>query len=255
MTFNIRYNTDEDGENAWPKRRELFFKTIEMFNPDLLGLQEVKTDQGQEIKERLKEYEMIGQPRDESPRAERSSVMFKRDRFEMVRGGTFWLSETPDEAGSKGWDGVFPRVCTWVELRDRKSDGRTLFYFNTHWDHKGAKAREESAKLMRRKVDELAGDKPVIITGDFNAPQNTKPYTTLLGDKFTEAFLDAHPRPTTQDYTFHSFTGHNTHAVRIDWVLRSKDFITKSAAINRTNENGRYPSDHFPVEAVFGWKN
>jgi endonuclease/exonuclease/phosphatase family metal-dependent hydrolase len=253
MTFNIRFDNAADKENAWPHRREMFFRTIENFAPDLLGLQEVQTAQGNQIKEHLKDYEMIGQPRDESERAERSSVMFKRDRFELVRSGTFWLSETPDVAGSKGWDGMFPRVCTWAELRDRKASDRPIFYFNTHWDHRGEKARAESAKLMSRRIAEIAGDKPAIITGDFNTPHDSNPHKVLLGDRFTDAFAETHPQPTTQDFTFHGFTGKNDRAIRIDWILRSPELRTKSAAIDRTNEYGRYPSDHFPVVAVFEW--
>jgi endonuclease/exonuclease/phosphatase family metal-dependent hydrolase len=194
---------------------------------------------------------MVGVPRDDQ-RAERSPAMYRLDRFEQVRGGTFWLSETPD-VPSKGWDAAFARVCSWVELRDRKTAGRSVVFFNTHWDHRGVIARAESAKLMRAKVAEIAGDKPVIVTGDFNTPHDSAGYKELLSDRLFEAFADTHPQPTTQYFTFHGFTGKNTHAKRIDWILRNGAFKTKSAEINRTNEQGRYPSDHFPIEAIFDY--
>jgi endonuclease/exonuclease/phosphatase family metal-dependent hydrolase len=256
-SFNIRYVNPFDGPNAWPLRKELVFKTIETFDPDLLGMQEVTPLQFVEAGERLKRYEMLGLPRDDGNiLGERAPVLFKRDRFEKIAGSTFWLSETPEKPGSKGWDGAFPRVCSWVELRDKRADGRPIFFFNTHFDHKGVQARLESAKLMRTKIAEIAGDRAVIVTGDFNSPQDSKAYKELLGDWFKEAFLEAHPNPTTQQSTFHSFTGKNErNDHRIDWILRSPAFRTKSAEIDRTNDNGQYPSDHFPITAILEWRD
>jgi endonuclease/exonuclease/phosphatase family metal-dependent hydrolase len=255
MTFNIRIAAAKDGPDAWPLRRELLFQTIDQFDPDLLGTQEVQPSQADALREHLKGYEMVGLPREDGKTTgERSAVFFKSDRFEKVKEGTFWLSPTPDVPGSKGWDAMFPRVCSWAELRDRKASGRPIVFFNTHWDHKGVTARAESAKVMRAKVTEIAGDKPVIITGDFNAAHDSAPHKEMLAGGFVEAFAETHPQPTTQDFTFHGFTGKNAHAKRIDWILRSNAFQTKSAAIDRTNDHGRYPSDHFPVTAVLEWR-
>lgn len=266
MSFNIRYATPSDipAGNAWPLRKELVFKTIEAFDPDLMGLQEVLPTQGEELKARFAAtHEFLGVPRDDGKSSgEMVPVLFRRDRFEKVRHGTFWLSETPDTPGSKGWDANLPRIVTWVELRDRKHDGRPLLFLNTHFDHIGKQARLESAKLMRKRMLQLAGaggEMGVIITGDFNTPQDSPPYNELLGEgdgalRLVETFKEANPRPTTQDYTFHGFTGQNSRADRIDWVLRSRHFKTMKATIDRTNDNGRYPSDHYPVTAVLQWK-
>jgi len=271
MSFNIRYATPKDipSGNAWPQRKEVLFKTIEAFDPDLAGLQEVLPTQGAELKERFaKTHDFIGVPRNDGKTSgEMAAILFRRDRFEKVRDGTFWLSPTPDVVGSKGWDADLPRVVTWVELRDTKNNDRPLLFLNTHFDHLGKQARLESAKLMRQRVLELAalgGDKAIIVTGDFNVPQYSPPYKELLngsdgggGDtlRLVETFKDATPKPTTQDYTFHGFTGTNDRADRIDWVLRSDHFKTIKGVIDRNNDNGRYPSDHYPVEAVLEWKD
>jgi len=270
MTFNIRYATPKDipSGNAWAQRKELLFKTIEAFDPDLLGTQEVLPTQGGELKERFaKSHEFIGVPRNDGKTSgEMAAVLFRRDRFEKVKDGTFWLSLTPEVVGSKGWDADLPRVVTWVELRDRRNNDRPLLFMNTHFDHLGKQARLESAKLMRKRMLELAGadgDKAILVTGDFNVPQYSPPYKELLngsgveGDtlRLVETFKDATPKPTTQDFTFNNFNGTNDRADRIDWVLRSDHFKTVKAMIDRTNENGRYPSDHFPVEAVVEWKD
>jgi endonuclease/exonuclease/phosphatase family metal-dependent hydrolase len=255
MTFNIRLASAKDGPNAWPLRRDLFFSTIEKFDPDLLGTQEVEPSQASELRERLKSYDLIGLPRtDGKTLGERSPVMFKRERFQCVRAGTFWLSTTPEVFGSKGWDAMLPRVCSWAELRDRKANGRTVFFFNTHWDHRGPQARAESAKLMRAKIAEIAGDSPTIVTGDFNTAAESAPHQTLVADTLFDAFAEANSKPTTRPFTFHGFTGRGEHAARIDWIIRSSAFATVSATIDRTNDNGRYPSDHFPVEAVLRWR-
>jgi endonuclease/exonuclease/phosphatase family metal-dependent hydrolase len=265
MSFNIRLNTPKDMANAWPLRKDVFFKTIETFAPDLMGLQEVTPPQGEEIKSHFKAaYDFLGVPRNDGKTSgEMAAVLFRRDRFERVRDGTFWLSQTPDVVGSKGWDADLPRVVTWVELRDRRNADRPLLFLNTHFDHIGKVARVESVKLMRQKMVEVLGDKPlaVIVTGDFNVPQDSPPYKQMLGGpdappRLTDTFKDAHPQPTTRDFTWHGFVGENPRgAQRIDWVLRSDAFQTIAADIDRANDNGKYPSDHFPVEAVLRWKD
>jgi endonuclease/exonuclease/phosphatase family metal-dependent hydrolase len=267
MSFNIRYATPRDipAGNAWPLRKELVFKTIAAFDPDIMGLQEVLPTQGEELKARFAAtHDFIGVPRNDGKTAgEMVPVLFRRQRFEKVRDGTFWLSETPDAVGSKGWDADLPRIVTWVELRDRRHDNRPVLFLNTHFDHLGKQARVESAKLMRRRMIELAGDvgdKAIIVTGDFNVPQYSPPYKELLGDadatlRLVETFKEANPKPTTRDYTFHGFFGTNTRADRIDWMLRSDHFKTTKAAIDRTNDEGRYPSDHYPVTAVLDWRS
>ena len=262
MSFNIRLATPKDLDNGWPFRKDLVFRTIEAFDPDLLGTQEVLPAQGDDLKRRFTAaYEFIGVPREDGKsRGEMCAVFFRRERFEKVRDGTFWLSEAPEAAGSKGWDAQLPRVVTWVELKDRRHDDERVFFFNTHFDHIGKQARVESAKLMRTKILEFAGPNgAVVVTGDFNAPQYTAPYKALLGTAdaplpLVETFKEAHPKPTSQDWTFHGFFDENKRPDRIDWVLRSPAFETVKAEIDRTKENGRYPSDHYPVTAVLRYR-
>ncbi|HEX8524813.1 MAG TPA: endonuclease/exonuclease/phosphatase family protein [Tepidisphaeraceae bacterium] len=263
MTFNIRYANARDGSNSWPNRKELLFKTIEAFDPDLLGLQEVLPVQRDQVRERFaKAYEYLGVGRDDGKeKGEAASVVFRRERFEKGNDGHFWLSPTPEVAGSKGWDADLPRIVTWVELKDRKAEGKRLFFFNTHFDHKGAGARLESATLVRKKINEIANNAPVIMTGDFNAPDGSPPYMRMMGwdwfDRFeyrlTDAFRVIHPTPTPEDFTPHPFTGKNDKPIRIDWILHTDPFRTVEAEIDRMHENGRYPSDHFPVKAVVEW--
>src|SRR5437762_1239381 len=81
-------------------------------------------------------------------------------------------------------DGQLGRVGSWVGLRERKTDGTASGWCSTRWDRGGRKAGEGAAKLMRRKVEEIAGDKPVVMRGDFNSPADSPRYAGLLGDRF-----------------------------------------------------------------------
>lgn len=258
MSFNIRLDTPKDGDNAWPARKELWFDAVQAFDPDLLGLQEVLPKQGQAIAERFgKTHTFVGVPREDGKsRGEMSAVLFRTERFEKVREGTFWLSQTPDEPGSKGWDADIPRVATWVELRDRANDGRTIYFFNTHFDHRGKTARLESARLLRARIAEIAKDNPVIVTGDFNASEGSPPYQQLTGEgtpALVDTFKERFGSATTQRSSFHGFSGKSTGDQRIDWILRSGSFRTVEADIDRFHSGQRYPSDHFAVTAVLRW--
>ena len=255
MSFNVRRSIFIDALNHWTFRKELLVSTILNFKPDLLGTQESLAEQSDYLRGQLYDYEFVGAGRgDGQRRGEMCAVYFRKDRFERLDSGHFWLSETPSVPGSKSWGTSFTRMCTWVKLRDRAGGG-VVCLFNTHFDHQGKRARAESAKLMRRKIDEIAGDLPVVVTGDFNATDDSAPYRTLItgtrsGDeRFTDTYRAANRATSGGDGTRHDFWGgHN--GPRIDWIVTSGEFRTISAAIDRTREGGRYPSDHFPVTAV-----
>ena len=168
--------------------------------------------------------------------------------------GTFWLSETPDNPGSKSWDSSLPRIATWVKLRDRNSGNREICFLNTHWDHRGNQARIESAKLIRKWIAEHAADIPTIVTGDLNVNEDHPGYRTLVtiegaGPHLRDAFRLLHPQPEPDEATFHNFQG-TRRGKRIDFILCSGEWVPREAAINYANKDGRYPSDHYPVTAV-----
>ncbi len=159
MSFNVRLspNDDFDGENSWINRRSSVLKMINDLSPDVFGVQEAIYHQAKFMEDSLTQYVKYGVDREgglEKGEAESNAIFFKRDRFDLLEKGTFWLSETPD-IPSKGWDAACFRVVTWVRLKDKYSRGKELFFFNTHFDHKGEVARGESGKLLVRKVMEI----------------------------------------------------------------------------------------------------
>src|SRR5262245_18119935 len=249
MSFNIRYGTAKDGENDWSHRREMLFRTIERNNPDLLGTQEALAMQVKELKERFPGYGFVGVGRDDGKEAgEFAGLFYRSARFQLVDQGHFWLSEHPEKPGSVSWDSALTRMATWVKLRDKSDGGREFLYLNTHWDHRGEKARLESAKLIRIRVKELAAGLPCIITADLNAEDNTPEYRELLGDDLRDIYRVAHPAPSKEEATFHEFKGTKV-GDRIDFVLTTREFEAVDAQIDRSEEGGHFPSDHFPVVA------
>lgn len=254
MSFNIRLGVANDGENRWDLRKDLVVKTIRDYNPDLLGLQEVFPMQEEYLRKNFPDYLYYGRSRLVNPKdGEACSVMFRKERFEAIKKSTFWLSETQDEPGSKSWDSSLPRIANLVGLTDKQAVGKKLIFINTHFDHRGKKAREEAAKIIKNRVSTLEKGVGVVITGDFNSGEGSKPYQFLVGGNLIDTFRIAHPTRTEKESTFTAWKG-RLIGNRIDWVLCSPNFRVLSAEINRTNDNGRYPSDHYPVTATLNYQ-
>lgn len=264
MSYNIRYGTANDGENHWEKRRDFLVECIRQFDPDLLGTQETLGFQRDYLAKALPVYEVLGVGRDDgAEKGEMTALYFRRDRFEKLEGGHFWLSETPEIPASKSWDTALTRMATWVRLRDRQDPrARPILFLNTHFDHRGEQARLESARLIRRRVEVWARDHRVIVTGDFNAGEGTEPYLALFGLPGAGKEGDATASPLVDTYravfavrgteegTFSGFKVENLRGPRIDWIGSSREWKVRDARIDRTQREGRTPSDHFAVTAI-----
>ncbi len=252
MTFNIRYGNANDGDNAWPLRRELLFKVIRDVHPDVLGMQEALRFQLDEIGAALDGYSEVGVGRDDGVEAgEYSAILFDSTRFSLEDSGTFWLSDTPEVPGSTSWGNGITRVCTWALLRER-AGGASFYVFNTHWDHLSQPSRENSARLILERIAARATpDTPVLLTGDFNAGESNPAFRTLVEDtvvSLRDTFRALHPDAVDVG-TFHGFEG-GTDGDKIDAILASPEWQVLDAEIARVNDRGRYPSDHYPVTAT-----
>lgn len=254
MSFNIRFGTARDGENHWDKRKEKVVETIRAFSPDLLGTQECIGFQRDYLAEHIPEYGSLGVGRDDGgDKGEMMAVFYKKDRFEKLDSGHFWLSETPDQVGSKSWDSSLPRMATWLKLQDkRQPDAQPILFINTHFDHIGKSARLESARLLRRQIEELGKGCSTVITGDFNAAEASPPYNALFGAEspVVDTYRAMHPERLRNEGTFSGFKAGRTEGGRIDWIAVTKDWKILSADIDRTSSDGRTPSDHYPVNAI-----
>lgn len=258
MSYNIRYGTANDGDNHWEKRKDLLIETIKRFNPDLLGTQETLGFQRDYIATRLDGYDTLGVGRDDGrENGEMTALFYRRDIFEKLDGGHFWLSEKPEIPGSTSWDTALTRMVTWVKLRDRRDPkSKPIVFFNTHFDHRGEQARLESARLLRRRIAALGTDGRVVLTGDFNTGEGTDPYTALFApdEKGTVLLRDAYrvinPKRESGEGSFNGFDPAKTNGPRIDWIGFAGAWQVESATIDHTVRDGHTPSDHFAVTAV-----
>lgn len=275
-TYNLRNANKNDSinGNGWGQRYPVVADLIRFHDFDIFGTQEGKYDQLQQLKAALPGYNYIGIGRDDGKRAgEHSAIFYKIDKFELLKHGDFWLSTVTDRP-NKGWDAALPRICSWGEFRE-KGTGFTFLFFNLHMDHIGVKAREESSKLVLRKINEINKDLPVILTGDFNVDQHHACYTVLnnsgaLKDSYEKAeFIYA------TNGTFNNFKTNLKTDSRIDHLFLSPVFKVKRYGIltdtyrvpvagsNEGIKSGnfpkevslhqyeaRVPSDHFPVMIV-----
>jgi endonuclease/exonuclease/phosphatase family metal-dependent hydrolase len=255
MTFNVRYDTPSDGPNAWPHRRDWVAALIRFHAPDALGVQEALVHMLTDLDARLPGFARVGVGRaDGRAGGEFSAILYRSDRLELLDSGTFWLSPTPEVAGSKGWDTAIERIATWARFRDRRTGCRHL-HLNTHFDHVGEQARQESARLIRRRTAGLADGIPVVVTGDLNADPASEPYRILTRDTigatppFRDALVasrDGHYGPTSTWTAFRAIEPGR----RIDYVLVSPQVRVFQHAILPDSWDGRFPSDHLPVLAA-----
>lgn len=255
MSFNVRFSAGKDGENAWPKRTELFFATITAYGPDLIGFQEVLADQHDALTARMPDYAFSGVARNDGKRqGEWSNIGYRKTRFTLRDSGTFWLSETPEIPGSKSWDAALTRICSWVRLREIAT-GKEFVYANTHFDHVGKIARQEASKVISQRVSTLATGVPALLTGDLNINEDNPAYavfvqpTTPGAIRWIDAFRAVHPMRGPAEASFNGFKG-TTKGSRIDFIFHTAEFVATEAAIDRTSKDGRYPSDHYPVTAT-----
>ncbi len=260
-SFNIRFPSEGDGPNQWEHRRELLFQTIREMDPDVMGVQEAFASQLKEIVAEIDGYAYVGVGRDDGKEdGEHAAVFYKKNRFEKLDGGTFWLSDTPHVVASNTWDAACNRVCSWVSLSDTASE-RQFAVYNAHYDHKSTKAREKSPVVIVEQIVAQGHEKhPLILMGDFNSSPSSPQMAYLLEGK---ARLDEEERKSPvlfkntlpaeiaeKSATFHGWRGRKDGR-QIDYVLLGKgpEHRVVSSAVNRFEKDGRYPSDHYPVTA------
>lgn len=249
MSFNLRYGTANDGDNSWPHRNHLVMRVFEHRDADIVGVQEALAFQLDEITTEFPHYAVIGVGRDDAKTAgEYSAILYRADRFIVDSSGTFWLSDTPETVASTSWGNSIPRICTWARLIDRQS-GDALYIFNTHYDHRSQPSREQSSKLIAQRIASRSHNDPVVLMGDFNAgelnPAINHLHADNQGPNLAHTYRAQHPDEIAVG-TFNAFQG-KADGDMIDHIFVSGSFQILDANIDRTNDDGRYPSDHFPV--------
>ncbi len=253
MTFNLRYGTAMDGPNHWNKRKEVLVEVIKNYDPDLLGTQETLDFQAKYIAEQIPAYSFVGRGREKDGSSEQTAIFYKKDKWEVLDTKYFWISETPEEPGSKSWDTMCTRIVTWLKMKHIPS-GKELLFVNTHLDHKGEIARQKGAEIISERIKQKGANLPVIITGDFNAVGGkAEAWKIFINNGFNDSYVNAQERkgPLT---TWCGFKDPDENSEnRIDWILYKGPFQPLEYETIVYQREGRYSSDHFPVITVFKW--
>ena len=246
ISYNIRYNNPGDGENAWPKRKDLVGQLLRFHEADIFGLQEAMIEQIEDICKALPEFKWVGVGRIDGKQAgEFSPVFYNSKKFKLIDNGNFWLAEDCTKP-ALAWDAACERVCSWAILEEKQS-GKKILALNTHFDHVGKIAREKSAELTLRKIEEINTEKlPVILTGDFNTFPDTKPIE-IIKTKLSNSKEISEQAPYGPEGTFNSFNFNHPLDKQIDFIFVNKKVKVKKYAVLTDSKNLHYPSDHLPV--------
>jgi endonuclease/exonuclease/phosphatase family metal-dependent hydrolase len=252
-TFNIRYDNPDDGINAWKLRKDSVSSFFDRQGLGIFGLQEVLNSQLQDLKQALPGYDALGVGRDDGKtKGEYSPVFYCKKRFTTLKWGVFWLSLTPNKAGSRGWDAGCNRIATWVKFKDKKS-GKIFFFVATHLDNDGVAARKNSVVLIQNQMRKIAGKTAtIIIAGDFNSSPDDVAYK-IMTDPQT-GFVDTRSVAKTVSgvtWSFHGF-GQTPLAERqlIDFVFIKGPISVLSCDTPFIEHDGHFLSDHNPVLVV-----
>lgn len=252
-TFNMRYDNPQDSLNNWKYRKDTVCQYIQMKHLDIIGMQEILHNQLEDLKAGLPEYAAIGVGRDDGKEAgEYSPLFYRKDKFDVLDSNTFWLSQYPDSAGFIGWDGACTRIATWAKFKDKQT-GKIFMAVNTHFDHVGTEARRQSALLIIRKIKEIVGNNPAVVTGDFNVNDRSEAYQTITTNEFV--LKDAYKmtdKKSGPDYTFHDFGRYAMDKrEKIDFIFVTPQInvLNTEIAQNPETKTG-YLSDHNPHLAL-----
>lgn len=244
MTYNLRFATAPDGENAWRHRRAALIALVKKHDPDVLGVQEALASQIDELRAALPGHDILGAGRDDGRRSGEHAALFtRRDLLGLREGGTRWISDSPSRPGSIGPGAHIPRVFTWGEFF--APGKRPLLLINSHLDHESAEARQMGTTQMRAFAD-ARPSLPAVVMGDFNCGPDSKAVSILThAGRFVGARLDQGPHG-----TYNGFNPSHTNGEMIDHVFASPEWEVLDVLIDRSlTPEGRPPSDHFPVIA------
>ena len=255
MSANIRITgleQDAGTVNEWNNRKEYMIEVIRSYNPDVIMMQEVIYDSYAYCKQQLSDYFAFGFEGPEmDPYTEgyhfigKNVIFLRRDRYELVSAGCYWLSEDPVIAGSISWETNRARHANWVRVIDRKT-GKQLRLLDTHLDHKSTDAKVNQAKLIVREAAQYQQDFPQIICGDFNSGKTTEQVVHFTENGWTDWYDVLHDG-VEYGRSGHGFKGkkHEKPGRRIDYILTKGPAKALSCEILTDHQGDMYPSDHY----------
>lgn len=246
MSFNVRCANDKEG--SVKNRSKIVTAIIDQYLPDSFGVQEATGQWMKILNEALGEkYACVGEHRDEDPDSEYSAVFYLKDKFNLIDGGTMWLSDTPDVKYTKYEESACTRIASWATL-ENKETGEIYTHINTHLDHVSDTSRTLQTDVLKEKINEfIKAGNPFVCTGDFNTFESSEVYSKMLeiSDDTRKVAVN-----TDEGTTFHSY-GKITdeYETAIDYIFVPKDTKVDTYKIIRNTAKDMYPSDHYPIVA------
>jgi endonuclease/exonuclease/phosphatase family metal-dependent hydrolase len=248
MSLNVRQPDGDDGSNNWDYRKDLLLETILDCRPDAIGTQELFVLQAEFLTAGAPQYGWFGTGRFGDDRDKHVGVFYRKDTLRLLANGDFWLSETPEIAGSSSWEIIRPRQVTWGLFET--AWGARFEMFNTHFPYRKVEheARWKTAELILGRIAAVDPALPVILTADFNSAAGGEIHE-FLTRCLRDAWLEA-PRRIGPEGTLNGF-GKVSGDRRIDWILFRAPWHVRHMETVARSRGGVYPSDHYPVVAEF----
>ncbi|MDN3687460.1 endonuclease/exonuclease/phosphatase family protein [Cyclobacterium jeungdonense] len=266
VNLNLRYDNPDDGKNKWENRLPIVEAFFDESTPHLLGFQEVTHRQLLDLKRIMPNYDYVGKGREDGLKGgEYNPIFFRKDRFQLLESGTFWLSNTPEKPGSIGWDAQLPRIVTWAKLEDLKS-GKIIFHFNTHFDNKGIDSRYKSVDLLAGKIEEISEESPVVVTGDFNIRKDhprygKQPYIYLVATLSRQLQMEsaefAAEKVISAGATGNGFEENwqQRPPNAVDYIFVNEGFAVNTYEVRHIIREGVFIADHWPVIVKMRFSN
>lgn len=249
MTFNLRVDVPVDGPNYWPFRVDSVAAMIRFHAPDIIGLQEVTDRMKLDLQPLFTDYLFLGDGRNADRHGEACTVMVLKNKFKPVQSRTFWLSATPEVAGSMDEEEGFPRICTEIGVIDNQT-GNQFNVLNTHFAYRSERTRVQNAKTLLEDFAHQNKKVPTLLMGDFNAEDTHEIHQEILRHKFRNGFKELQQN---HRKTFHGFLGGEGETA-IDFIYATPEWTFSSIEVDDRKLLERYPSDHYPVIATLKLK-
>jgi endonuclease/exonuclease/phosphatase family metal-dependent hydrolase len=250
LTCNIRCFGAKDGLNHWTHRRRLCADVIRAQAPDIVCFQEMWSQQFADLSAALPGYRWFGATDEPAGRHPQNCIFYRREGFERLAAGAYWLSKRPHVPGSRSWGSACIRLANWLRLEDRAT-GIEFRVVNTHLDHLSQEARDNQARLLAEDAAAYPPAYPQILAGDMNCDADNTAIGGLQAAGWSDTYSSIHgtgnPGP-----TYHEFLGPRFHSSvgKMDWIFVRGNLRTLGAEVITESREGRFPSDHYFVSAT-----
>jgi endonuclease/exonuclease/phosphatase family metal-dependent hydrolase len=251
ISCNIRFDNPADQDNSWAHRRDFLVEVLLKHSPDIIATQEGRFDQLHEFNDLLKDFILIDHHRSWIKARMYPTIFIRKNKFEIMKSEDLWLSETPEVAGSSSFESTFPRLMTYVSLQ-LKGVNQKIFVVNCHLDHVKPETRLKQIQVLAEETKRHSKDQPLVVMGDFNDSPESAVRQQLQKElpDLVDSWKAFHAH---EETSHHAFLGEMENGARIDWVMTDKSLKLLSSEMDKTERQGKYPTDHFPIITKFSF--